>query len=279
MRSHLIKALFLSLAMSSTCYAALDEAEDWIEDAVKQDSNSAEAHYVRGRVMGQLASDSFLSALSYAKKSKKSFERAVELEPSSVEYQTGLFRFHINAPGIAGGDKKIAKQAAESVSDLDKKAGISLMIDLANSEEDDALIKQLLADAKQQFSTLPDFFFKSGMLHQQNKNYSDAMAEFAKAADLDGIDEQGTMNKWASLYQIGRTAVFSQSDSDKGIQALKRYVKEAPVLPELPSKAWAKFRMANLLELVDKSEQATQIYKRLVKSDEKDLVKEIKKRI
>lgn len=256
----------------------LDDAEDWIEEAVEQDNNNAQAHYWRGRVMGQQASESFLSALSYAKKAKKSFERAVSLEPDSVEYQIGLFRFHVNAPGIAGGDLEIAQKVASDVATLDKKEGTLLHIDLAQKQENEDLVMQILEQAKADFSDLPDFYFRAGMLNQQKKNYTVAVKDFAQAAKLDGEDDSSLQSKWSALYQIGRTAVFSKSELEQGISALQRYVEEAPQLDGLPSKEWAEYRMANLMELADKLEQAKGIYKRLAKSADKELVKQIKKR-
>lgn len=257
----------------------LDDAEDWIEDAVEQDADSAEVHYWRGRVMGQQASESFLSALSYAKKSKASFARAVELEPDSIKYQTGLFRFHVNAPGIAGGDIDIAKKVADDVTKLDKKAGIKLHIDLAQKQEDEELVMQLLEQGKTDFSGLPDFYFKAGIINQQNKDYSAAMKEFAKASELSGDDDESLQSQWGALYQIGRTAVFSKSELEQGISALQRYVEQAPQVEALPSKLWAQFRMANLMEMADQKEQAKGIYKQLTKSDDKELVKQVKKHI
>jgi tetratricopeptide (TPR) repeat protein len=82
----------------------LDEAEAWIEKALKANLKDAEAHYVRGAIMGRQASGSIFSALSYAEKSVNSFTKAVELQPDSIKYRKGLMQFHTGAPSIAGGD-------------------------------------------------------------------------------------------------------------------------------------------------------------------------------
>lgn len=320
MQSYLKNGLYLSLLVSSACFANIDqaiqafeqndvktatelfektsdnieakiylariymstdidEAEDWIEDAVDQDDNSAEAHYWRGRIMGEQASNSIFSALSYAKKSKTSFAKAAQLEPSSIKYQTGLFRFHINAPSIAGGDKAIAEQAAQAVANLDKKAGVNLFIDLARSNEATEQVETLLSEGKETFSDLPDFYYKSGMHYQQQKQYADAIKEFAVAAEMNSDDEQSELYKWSAMYQIGRTAVFSKSDAEQGIKALQRYVDESPKSENLPSKDWAQFRLANLLELANQSDKAKQIYQRLKSSGEKDLLKALEEHI
>jgi hypothetical protein len=53
----------------------IDEAEDWIEKVVKDKLSGAEAHYVRGTIVGRQASGSIFSVLSYAKKSVNSFTK------------------------------------------------------------------------------------------------------------------------------------------------------------------------------------------------------------
>jgi TPR repeat protein len=93
----------------------LDEAEDWIEKAVKDKLSGAEAHYVRGTIMGRQASGSIFSVLSYAKKSVNGFTKAVKLEPDSIKYLTGLMQFHTSVPSIAGGDIDIVKAQIEKL--------------------------------------------------------------------------------------------------------------------------------------------------------------------
>lgn len=258
----------------------LDDAEEWIDEAVEQDNDNAEAHYVRGVVMGRQASDSFLSALSYAKKSKKSFTRAAMLEPDSVEYQMGLLQFNVSAPSIAGGDIAEAIKVAEIIAKLDPKAGFEARIEVAKSQEDFVLVRQILAQAKAQFPVLPDFFYIEGMLEQQEKNYTLAIPLLTAASEMEVKDEdEDSINaKFGAMYQIGRTAVIAGIEAQKGILALQKFLQEAPATNELPSKDWAEFRLANLYESEGDKAKAMVIYKKLLKSDEKDLVKQVKKK-
>jgi tetratricopeptide (TPR) repeat protein len=67
-----------------------------------------------GRIYGEKAEHAeFLSAVALAKKVRTSFERAVELDPTSWEARTDLAEFYLEAPGIVGGGKdRAAAQAA-----------------------------------------------------------------------------------------------------------------------------------------------------------------------
>ena len=117
----------------------LDEAEDWIEKALKANLKDAEAYYVRGAIMGRQASGSIFSALSYAEKSVNSFTQAVELQPDSIKYRKGLMQFHTGAPSIAGGDLEIAKVQIEKIRLLDSKAGLEAEINYELSQDNDTL--------------------------------------------------------------------------------------------------------------------------------------------
>ncbi len=66
--------------------------------------NRADYHFTLGRAYGAIAQNgSIFTGMKYAGKVKSEFVRAVELEPDNVIYRTGLMRYYIQAPSIAGG--------------------------------------------------------------------------------------------------------------------------------------------------------------------------------
>jgi len=257
----------------------LDEAEDWIEKAVKKQPDNADAHYFLGRIMGGQAQSSIFSALSYAGKSLDGFTRAVELMPDSVRYRTALMQFYIQAPGIAGGDMKFAKQQMLKIKQLDAVAGLKAEIDLATSEEDNKLVEQLLADGKNIHTDIPDFFYKAGMIHQRQENYEQAVAELAQAATKIAVTEVSIKAKYTALYLLGRIALLNENRIESGIKSLNEYITQAPNLEGMPPKSWAEFRLANLLVLNSQQPEAKSIYLRLAKSDDRELAKQAKKAV
>ena len=86
-----------------------DETEgafDHFEALQKQHASNVDINYYLGVsavIMAQKAS--IFSKLSYAKDFIKAMERTVELKPDHQDALNTLIGFHLNAPGIAGGDK------------------------------------------------------------------------------------------------------------------------------------------------------------------------------
>jgi tetratricopeptide (TPR) repeat protein len=255
----------------------LDEAEDWIEKALKANLKDAEAYYVRGAIMGRQASGSIFSALSYAEKSVNSFTQAVELQPDSIKYRKGLMQFHTGAPSIAGGDLEIAKVQIEKIRLLDPKAGLEAEINYELSQDNDTLAEALLQQAKQIYKDIPDFFLQAGMLQQQQKNYQAAFEELTIAISKNPETEQSVIARYNALYQLGRTSVLGENNIDAGIKALHEFIGKAPDLDGLAPKPWAEFRLANLMVLNSQTLEAKTIYLRLAKTANKALAKQAKK--
>ena len=65
----------------------------------------------------------FLSAMSWARKTHKEFEIAVQLNPSNFEAQRDLIRFEMNAPGIVGGGDDKALKHIEELEKIDALQG------------------------------------------------------------------------------------------------------------------------------------------------------------
>lgn len=271
----LAKAYLARIALESD----IDDAEAWIEKALAQDDDNAEIHYHRAIVMARQAQNSIFSAMGYAKKSRQSFERAVSLEPDNIEYLDGLFTFHVNAPSIAGGDMEQAKALVEKIAALDKKAGLLAKFEYLVESDQPQAAEQLMTEAQRTYANIPDFFFHAGMYYQREEDYAKAFEALAQSAEKLAESDDSVVAKYAAIYQFGRTAVLSESRLDEGIQFLERYLTEAPVKSELPEKEWAKFRMANLMELRKNKTEAKKVYLSLANVDDKDLRKQVKKKL
>lgn len=269
----------LALLQLAKIYMAydLDEAEDLIEEAAEKQADNALIHYWRGRIMGSQAQNSVFSALSYAGKSLDSFTLAVELEPSSVRYRNALMQFHLQAPGIAGGDLEIAKQQVLRITELDVKAGLKAEIDYAFAEDDELAAQQLLSDAMLAYEDIPDFYFDAGMIQQRQENYSKAFEYFTQAISKKAEDERSVKAKYSAFYQLGKTSVLSEQNIEAGISALQKYVTSYPDLEGLAPKPWAEFRLANLLALNGQTSDAKSLYQELLESSIQDVAKGAKK--
>ena len=91
-----------------------DRAVSACQKAVNLESNNSKYHLWLGRAYGEKADhSSFFSAAGLAKKLRGEFERAVVLDPSSVDARTDLAEFYLEAPGIVGGGQDKARAQAE----------------------------------------------------------------------------------------------------------------------------------------------------------------------
>ncbi len=258
----------------------LDEAEEMIEAVLKQEPKLAHAHFIAGRIMGRQASEAFLSALSYAKKSLTAFKTAAELEPDNLEYQMGVFRFYINAPSFAGGDLGEARQIIAKIKQQDLVSGLLAEIELSRGHDNDKEQQRVLQQLLQQHAGIPRLNYEYGMWLQRQEQYQQAIEQFNIAlqnSNEDGFDYEG---RCLTSYQIGRTAVFSKSEVAQGKQHLNHYIDNClEQTRSMPETHWAQFRLANLLELAGEKEQAKHLYQSLQDIPDQELQQQLKSKI
>ena len=148
----------------------------------------------------------------------------------------GLIGFHLQAPGIVGGSKKRAEELARSFAQF---APLEGQLALANvyrqtNRDDDAL--QALRDLTDSLPNEPRAWFQLGMLVQAQEDYATAHNAFVRATeagDEDAPDDRTV--RLSALYQVGRTAVFSNAEREAGIAALDGYIK-AETSPDMPAR-------------------------------------------
>lgn len=96
----------------------VDAAFEWFEKAVKADSETADYQFWLGMAYGARAQRaSIFGRPGKARRARKAFEQAVQLDPDHFAARTKLVEYHLLAPGILGGSKeKALKQAADIAS-------------------------------------------------------------------------------------------------------------------------------------------------------------------
>ena len=110
----------IALMQAQNYDAALEKAQTQVDS----NQNSAEAYYWLGAANGRLAqTSSIFSKLGYAKAVRKAFERAAELDPKQIEARMGLIQFHLQAPGLAGGDENLVPGLVQQITAVDVGAG------------------------------------------------------------------------------------------------------------------------------------------------------------
>jgi len=92
------------------------EALPLIKRAATLDPRNAAAHYHLGTcIFESIDSDAGLGALSAVDEAKAALDKVIELEPDHIWARYALAQFYIQAPGIAGGSYRKARELAKQV--------------------------------------------------------------------------------------------------------------------------------------------------------------------
>lgn len=270
-------------ALEDLLAADIDDAEDFINKYVKRYPKHAQGHFYRGNIMALQAVNSTIWALSYARKARDSFQQAVALEPQHYQYRTALASFHLAAPSIAGGDIDEAWRQIEALREFDVFHAMQLEIGYWGSDEDKTRYTELMQQGLELYPLDPRLLFRVAMNAQANKAYVQAQEYFATCANPDNMEaalsnpqiivyedthEVMQLAQQNCLYQIGRTAVISESNVSAGIDALDAYLQISPLHRTLPPHDWARLRLAALLILAQQPQQARELLAQVKPSDD-----------
>jgi len=258
----------------------LDDAEEYIEKAQKLSPKDAEVQFDTARIMGAQAQDaSIFSAAGYASKSLEAFKKAAQLEPDSVKYRRGLMNFYLQAPGIVGGDDKLAMDEALAISELNPIEGFVALASVYQNTKEEQKLQLLYQSAEKEFPNSAQIAYSRGMYYQSLEKFELAIADFRNVQTMQAENEED-VSIFAALYQIGRNSVLSKTNTEEGIKALHRFINTAPTHNSLPSIPWAKFRLGLLYVNKGDKESARKLYKEAkTETNDKTLQKKLKKKL
>ncbi len=203
------------LALSSN---ELDDAEEYLEKALKQYPH-ADTYNLAGGIYGmQAAEASIFSKLGYAKKSKKYLKMAHEADPTNIVFMEGLIQFNIQAPGIAGGDMDAVEPLIQKIAKLDSKKAVRLRaMFIAEDDDEEAAIAYLTKEINNDPSVL-DYVYYRGYLYSGMEKYDNAIADYLKVVDDNSDEYISSSVRLNALYQLGRLASIEKKWLQKGKQ-------------------------------------------------------------
>ena len=74
-------------------------------------------------------------------------EKAIALDPKSIDAREAMMEYYFDAPGLAGGDKKKAHEAADEIGKLNTARGLLAQATLAGKEKDTTRKAQFYEEA------------------------------------------------------------------------------------------------------------------------------------
>ena len=114
-----------------------EQAIEWLDKAVLLDERNSDYHLWLGRACGSQAQRaSPLWQFPLARRVRKHFERAVELNPDNVHARADLAEYYLKAPRLLGGGKEKAEAQAHEISQRNLQEGLRVWRMIAAEEAD-----------------------------------------------------------------------------------------------------------------------------------------------
>jgi len=250
-----------------------DRAIEWFEKALEKEKDSSVLYlWLAKSYLAEMNNVSFFTKSMYSSDITKYLKLSIEKDPKNIEAYIYLASYYFNAPAIGGGDKDEAWKLTEQISKLSTSEGheIKGRFYTQDKQFDKALAEYdglLRIDPKNAHA-----YYLKGILYQEKKEFDKAFASFEEAVKIDPPALE-------SLYQIGRTAVFSGENLDRGIECLSEYLKHEPdkTLPQHESVYW---RLAMIYQMKKDNIKAKEMIRKAIainpeNGDYKKLLKEL----
>jgi tetratricopeptide (TPR) repeat protein len=211
----------------------------YLEKAMTEDPQNSGYQDWLGKAYGRRAEESsFLTALSYANKTRTAFERAVALDPANLEALSDLFEYYLQAPGIVGGGVEKAEGIAERIRRLDEAEYHYARARLAEKRKDTRMAEKELQQAMQlapgQVGRVIDL---AGFLSNQGR--------YAESDELFRLARQIEPDSPKVVFALASTYIQSGRNLEEAKALLDRYARSR-ITPDDPPRADAARLMKTL---------------------------------
>jgi Tfp pilus assembly protein PilF len=157
-----------------------------------------------------------------ARRIKSEFEKAVELDPTSVDAHHGLIQFYSQAPGVMGGSTDKAKDQAREIEKLNAMRGHLEMAQLLETKDKDPVgaEREFTAAIGAAPDSLPGYN-NLAQFYRRQKKYSEAITVYERLlkARPDAINAR---------LNIGFNLVLSGQNLDRGEREIKDWLADPP---------------------------------------------------
>jgi tetratricopeptide (TPR) repeat protein len=231
------------------------------ERAVELEPSNSDYHLWLGRAYGRKAEEAGLfSAFSLARKSRREFEEAVRLNPSSFEAQEDLIEFYLRAPGIVGGGEEKALQQIEALTKVDAIEAHLLrakyLLDKKKTAAADVEVRAAL-DAR---PTSIHAYIDAAEFYERRKDRAGLQRTVEGGMRIDPTEPH-------FLYFQGVAAFLAGIRNDEAEQSLKRYLETIPPRSDLPPHCAAREWLGQLYEREGRTADAITQYRAAIAQD------------
>jgi tetratricopeptide (TPR) repeat protein len=231
------------------------------EQAIQLDLKNSVYHLWLGRADSERADREH--SLSLARKVKKEFQAAVQLDPSNIAARRDLAEYEVDAPWIAGGDKDDARKQVEAIAALDAIDGqLARAMYVFHAEKKPAQAEEIYKKLLEQKPPSIQSYFEMARFFQHHGLAADFELAIQGAAAIDATDPR--LDYFRGVLQFAQ-----QSDLPGAERRLDNYVNHTPPRSNWPSHADAREWLGRILEAEGKRAEAMAQYREALRLDSK----------
>jgi tetratricopeptide (TPR) repeat protein len=249
------------------CYLELLEYDPAIksaEKAVAIDAQNSVYHEWLGRAYGEKADHaSLFSAMSLAKKTRKEFDTAMQLDGKNFSARQALIEFDCSAPGIVGGGEEKALPQIKQLSEMDAAEGHYAAGNCRRQKKDFAV-------ADEEFAKALESNPKSAVLIYDIGDYAVKRGQPERLLAVAEMGERVASGDLRGKFYRGVALVLKKENPEEAERLLREYAKNAPVRSGYPRPAAAHAWLGRLFEDQNKMQEAMKEFESALKLDPKN---------
>ncbi len=231
-----------------------DEGIREFERCTAIDEKNAECHAWLGNALGLTAYRTSKFKLPFlAKRTKKEFDRAIELDPGNIDGRSGELQYYLNAPGFLGGSIEKAREQAAEIEARSKLRG-AIARGIIADHENDAKASEVAYERA--VALAPDSMAGyNGLvnLYTRTKRWAEAFTT------LDHIAARVATEPNIAI-RFARLAYLSGEQLQRGEEGARRWIANPPAQVPANSKATAHLRLGQIYEKTSRRELARSEY-------------------
>jgi tetratricopeptide (TPR) repeat protein len=230
-----------------------DESISNGERAVKLAPNKADYYLWLGRAYGEKADDANpFTAARLAGKIRGSFEKAVQLDPNSVQARTDLAEYYVEAPGFMGGGTDKAAEQAKLITPLDAARAHWVNAKIAEKKKDMAAAEREYKEAIR-LGNSADYWLNLASFYRRANRLDDMEATITKALAADKKKSNDYYDAATLLNRTGRNLTLAAD-------LLRKYLSSSAPSEEAPPFE-AHYLLGSVLEKQGNKSGAAQEYR------------------
>ena len=234
------------------------------EKSVHLDPKNSAYHELLGRSYGEKASrSSWFSALALAKKARREFATAVELDERNFSAMQALVEFDCSAPGLAGGGEDKAGPEIARLAALDAAEGSYAAANCRRQKKEYQAADTGFERSLQQHPASADLIYDIGDYYMKRGQADRLAVVVAEGERIDPQDPRGPFYR-AVVYAM------RQEKPAEAAKLLREYVAHGAKRDNYPSRAMAHYWLGRIEENQNDSASAQREYREAVNLEPKN---------